>query len=202
MSTSTRITLEQLDQMIGRGDFQTHEIAPPRRELIDGEIRTMSPIGIPHDIIVDILTDWSTQSRLKPLIWARVQGSIGIPEHDSAPQPDLAWIRRGYDRSRRPKAPDIFLLIEVSDSSLTYDRTTKATLYAKAGVREYWIVNISLRQVEVHRNPRNDQYQNTQVYSIGQSVAPLAFPEITLEVATLFPNAITGDDDPEHRESD
>ncbi len=186
MSTSTRITLEQLDRMIARGVFQTNEIAPLRRELIDGEIRTMSPIGHPHVVIVTALTYWSIDHTSRNAIWVQVQGSIGIPEHDSAPEPDLVWVQRGYDRSRRAEPHEIVLLIEVADPSLTYDRTIKAALYAAAGIREYWIVNIPERQVEVFRGPTGRVYHDSVIAMIDDTIAPRLVPEARLDVGALF----------------
>src|SRR5689334_1719578 len=140
MSTSTRITVGQYDEMIRRGEFEPRE--EHHVELIYGEISPMSPINPPHDYTVDELTEWSFQTLPPGAVRVRVQGSFGIPVLDSVPQPDLAWLRRKDYLAQRPEPGDVLLVVEVSDSSLVRDRGLKARLYAEAGIADYWIVNI------------------------------------------------------------
>jgi Uma2 family endonuclease len=80
----------------------------------------------------------------------------------------------------------VLLVIEVSESSLAYDRGEKANLYAASGLKDYWVVNVNDSCIEVHRRPRSGEYRNIETFSTGQSVSPLAFPEITLKVESLF----------------
>jgi Uma2 family endonuclease len=102
------------------------------------------------------------------------------------PEPDLAWaIRRDYS-NRRPEPQDVLLVIEVSDSSLSYDRKTKAALYAEAGIADYWIVNVAARRVEVFRDPSGNRYESIVAYGPGEPVRPLAFPGLSLSVSRLF----------------
>jgi len=185
MSTTTRISLEQYDEMIRQGAFLPRE--EHRVELIYGEISPMSPIGPIHDWIVDLLAEWSILTLPQGAARVRVQGSFGIREFDSAPQPDLAWLRRKDYTRERPRPEDVLLVIEVADSSLPKDRGLKAELYAKAGITDYWIVNLPGRCVEVRREPRDSKYRQLEIFGIGQEVVPLAFPEITLSISDLFP---------------
>jgi Uma2 family endonuclease len=186
MSTTTRITLEQYDEMIRRGDFLPHE--EHRVELIHGEISPMSPINPPHDEAVDELAEWSFDSLPRDAIRVRVQGAFGIPVLDSAPQPDVAWLRRKRYSKQRPMPEDVLLVIEVADSSLARDRGVKAGLYAAAGLADYWIVNIPERTIEVRRDPRGGSYTSLVVLKAGDEARPLAFPEIALPVTRLFPD--------------
>jgi len=184
MSTSVRVTVAQYDAMIARGEFVPRE--DHHVELIDGEIVPMSPIGHPHETAVDKLNRWSFFHGPIDQIWVRVQNSIGIPLLDSVPEPDFAWVRlRSYDR--RPEVSDLLLLVEVADSSLHKDLTTKARLYATAGVADYWVVDVPGRQVEVHRHPRDGAYRAVRAYRPGEEIRPAAFPEVAFPVAVLFP---------------
>ncbi len=90
-------------------------------------------------------------------------------------------------QQERPLPGDILLLVEVSDTTLKKDRGSKSRLYAKAGIRDYWIVNINDRCVEVHRDPEGSKYRSVTVYTPGQAIHPLAFPDVALEVSRLFP---------------
>jgi Uma2 family endonuclease len=185
MSTSLRITVAQYDEMIARGDFEPRE--DHHVELIEGEVVPMSPIGPVHGDFLEILTEWSYEVRPRAEVKIRVQDSLGIPELDSVPEPDLYWAGRRDYRVRRPEASDIWLLIEVSESSLAKDLGRKARLYARAGIADYWIINVAGRTVEVRREPRDGIYERVQSFRPGEMIPLLAFPEIAFPVAILFP---------------
>ncbi len=184
MSTDVRITIADYDRMIAEGEFEPVE--EHRVELIRGEIREMSPINPPHENAVDRLMYWSLDNCPRDKVHVRLQHSLGIPELESVPQPDLAWVRQRSYRKQRPTTADLFLVVEVSDSSLRFDRGAKADLYAEAGIADYWIVNVVAQVVEVHRDPVGGRYQSVTTVRIGESVRPLAFPELELHVADLF----------------
>ena len=184
MSISTRITLAEYERMIAAGAFDGG-LNRLRVELMDGELREISPINEPHAGAVSILTEWSIESRSKDKVWVRVQSPISIPARESAPEPDIAWVAR-QDYRAHPGPGDILLLIEVAESSLAYDCGEKADLYASAGIADYWVVNIAERSVEVFRQPQNGRYRSQEVFTAPDEVRPLAFPEVTLPVAMLF----------------
>ena len=186
MSISTRITLAEYERMIAAGAFDGG-FNRPRIELIDGQLREMSPINEPHAHEVSILDEWSFESRTKDQVRVRVQAPIHIPERDSAPEPDMVWAVRQDYLAAHPCPADILLLIEVAESSLSYDCGEKADLYASAGIADYWVVNIVERCVEVFRQPLNGRYRAREVYKGQDEVHPLAFPEETLGVRMLFP---------------
>ncbi|MEO6809574.1 MAG: Uma2 family endonuclease [Isosphaeraceae bacterium] len=186
ISTITRITYDQFEEMIRRGDFEETD---DRYELIHGEIELMPRPGPPHEFVVDELNEWSFAVLPAGAVRVRVQQSLGIPALDSLTLPDLAWMsRRDYSKTR-PLVEDVLLLIEVSDSTLSRDRDKKGKLYASAGIRDYWIINIKGRCLEVRRDPVGDAYTSVQSLRPGQEARPLAFPDLPLPVSRLFPDA-------------
>jgi Uma2 family endonuclease len=184
MSTVTRVTIAEYDRMIANGLFEPGE--QHHVELIHGEIREMSPIGSPHEVVLDHLAEWSFIGLPKGKVWVRVQNSIGIPELDSAPQPDLAWVaRRDYSRGR-PVGEDVLLIVEVSDSSLRFDLSEKADLYAAAAISDYWVVNVSAHTIVVHRDPADGHYRTVQTYRESDELRPLRIPEVVLRPAAIW----------------
>lgn len=104
---------------------------------------------------------------------------------ESEPEPDVAVVPDGIYADAHPDRA--FLIIEVADSSLDYDRETKAPLYAASGVEEYWIVDVAARAIEVYSHPVNGRYRNLHTLDKDGSVAMAAFPDVTIEVSALFP---------------
>lgn len=185
MSTIARFSLAEYDRMIAADVFD--ERRQRRVELIRGEVRDMLPIGPPHESAVDFLTRWSASVTPADRVRIRVQNSVGLPPLDSAPEPDVAWVkeRKGYGRSR-PRSNDVLLIIEVAESSLDYDRGEKAELYAAARTQDYWVVNLIDDCVDVFREPRRGRYRNLHTFVAGQQVHPLALPKAVLSVSDLF----------------
>jgi Uma2 family endonuclease len=186
MSTATRITVADFDRMIADGFFAP---APKRQrvELIDGELRHMSPIGPPHERLVDRLNRWSCTNTPEAIVSVRIQESIGIPEFGSVPEPDVVWARERDHAAGRPLAAEVLLIIEVADSSLAYDRGEKADMYAVAGIVDYWVVNVRDRSIEVFRQPEAGHYAAHEIIRAPDAIHPLAFPDVALPVALLFP---------------
>jgi Uma2 family endonuclease len=185
MSTSTRITIEQYNAMIERGVFDPRE--DHHVELIEGEIVPMSPIGVRHGDIVDELQEWSIDNAPRDQVRVRCQNPIGLPALVSVPEPDLAWVRRRSHRKVHPQAADVFLIVEVAETSLPFDRGRKARIYATVGIADYWIVNIPGSCVEVRRDPQGGAYQSIQTFHAGESIPLLAFPEVAFPVDAIFP---------------
>jgi len=184
MSTTTRISYEQFEEMIDRGDFEATE---DRYELLFGEIRVMTWPSPPHESVVDELNEWSFEVLPRGAAWVRVQNSLGIPGLDSLTLPDVAWMRRKDYSKRRPLAEDVLLVIEVAASTLSTDRRKKGRLYASAGIAESWIVNVRDRCIEVRRDPQGARYRSVESFGQGREVCPLAFPAAILPVSRLFP---------------
>jgi len=129
-----------------------------RVELLDGQLVDMSPIGPRHALAVDALTELLVGA-VAGRATVRVQNPIEL-DATTEPQPDIALVRRpwrGYP-SAHPQPGDVFLLVEVADTSLELDRGAKLELYARAGIHEFWIVDLTTNGVLVHRRPRGNRY--------------------------------------------
>ncbi len=146
-----------------------------RTELIHGEIIYMSPIGNYHAAIVRRLTTLLT--RLAPQVIVDVQNPVKIGDH-SEPEPDIKILpfREDYYAESGVTPEDVLLLIEVSDSTLRYDRTTKLPLYATAGILEVWIVDVNKQKLEVYRQPSEERYQSMETLTRDDTVAATQLP--------------------------
>jgi len=157
--------------------------APDERiELIDGELVKMPPFGPGHAGCVDEFADL-LRVRLPDTVIVRTQNPIRL--HDQAePDPDIAVVvrRSGYYRAGHPSPSDVLLVIEVADSSLAYDLGIKAPMYAAAGIAEYWVVDLTGRQMVVLREPQDGQYQSEQTLTASDILRPLAFPDVSIAV--------------------
>lgn len=184
MSTATLLTIEEIDRMIARGEFDGPNAK--RVELIRGELREMSPIGTEHVETVTWLQEWSHDIVDRKKIKVFIQNPIEIPELATMPHPDVVWLQRKRFLRRRPRVPDVMLLIEVADTSLAYDTRVKAQLYAEAGVRDYWVVDLPNRKLHVYRDPSKTGFQSHEVHEGDARVPLLMIPEIVLAVNELF----------------
>ena len=157
-----------------------------RVELIRGEIVTMSPIGRRHHAFVDNLNQLLVV-RLAGRAIVSVQNPVVLAA-DTEPQPDLAVYRRRTVpyKEREAYAEDVLLLIEVAESSLAYDRSTKLRLYATAGIPEYWVVDCPAESIEVHRTPDAAGYRDVSRVAGGATVTLQAFPDVALTLAEIF----------------
>ena len=117
----------------------------------------------------------------------RVQGAIRL-NNRSAPQPDIALLRERPLSEVGPYfPPDVYLVIEVADSSLSYDRGAKLARYAAAGVQEVWVVNLRAREVTAYTALSGSEYTTVRTYRAGDSVSPQAFPDLALAVDDFIP---------------
>lgn len=166
-----------------------------RLELIKGEIVTkMSPQGIPHAIAIQLCETAADAAFEGQGCHIRAQMPMTLPD-DSEPEPDIAVVRGGIRdyETRHPSAVDVLLLIEVSDSTLAFDRRGKAALYAQVGIPDYWVVNLRGRQLEVRRDPVEDVYQDVIVLSEAEFVSPLSLPNVSIPVTDLLPRVLPSD---------
>jgi Uma2 family endonuclease len=179
--TPYRFSVEEYHKLGEAGIFQPED----RVELLDGEIIIMSPIGIRHAMATSWITECLVeQARRRYLLTPG--NPVWLHEH-SEPQPDMMLIPRVRKMERHPRPEDVFLLVEVSDTSLAYDRGRKLTAYAQAGVREYWIVNLEDDRVEVFRQPSDGEYQIALTFAADQIIHPLAFADVAVSVADIIP---------------
>jgi Uma2 family endonuclease len=157
-----------------------------RVELIDGEIRNMSPIGPHHAAIVTkIMTFLMRQVQDEAII--SPQNPVQLTDY-TEPQPDIAVLRYrdDYYAQALPRADDILLLIEVADTTLTYDREEKMPRYAQAGVPEAWIVNLTELLIEQYTLPVKGQYTRLQKVLLGDTVTSPTFPRIALNTSLIL----------------
>jgi Uma2 family endonuclease len=177
-----RWTVDDYHRMISSGI-----LAPGDRvELLDGQIVEMVPQDPPHASRIDDGGDY-----LKAIFANRAKVRVQLPitlVPGSEPEPDFAIVRLDADRyrDRHPHPQDVLLLIEVADSTLKRDRIYKAQIYAKAGIAEYWIVDIQNRQVIVLKNSQGDGYQSEQTFTEIDQIAPLLLPEVVVSLRSLI----------------
>jgi Uma2 family endonuclease len=156
-----------------------------RVELLEGEIVEMNPEKSRHAAAVDLALD-ALRRVFGGGVTVRVQHPLALSD-ESEPEPDLAVVA-GSPRDYVGGHPDSALLVvEVSDTSLDYDRKRKVFVYAGAGIGEYWIVNLIDGHLEVHRQPSPSGYRDRQVIAREQSVSPMAAAGATIRVADLLP---------------
>ncbi|MEC4984219.1 MAG: Uma2 family endonuclease [Oscillatoria sp. PMC 1068.18] len=156
-------------------------------ELIAGQIiRKMSPQNSPHAAAIT-RSDRVLRNLLPQNITIRIQLPLQLNNY-SEPEPDLAVVKRDfldYD-DRHPTAAEVYLIIEIADSTLKTDREVKALSYASSGISDYWILDLNNRQLRVFRQPREDGYQSEVILTENNSISPLAFPNLKLTVAEML----------------
>jgi len=157
-----------------------------RTELLDGEIVEMAAIGSRHAVCVNRLTRLFGQAVGERAV-LQIQNPVELDDR-SEPQPDVALLRPPLDRylAGHPGPPDIFLLIEVADTSLGYDRDTKAPLYGRAGVAETWVVDLDREVVLAFRRPGPDGYGERREIGRGDQLEVGALPGITMAVDDIL----------------
>lgn len=178
------LTIDEYRRMGEAGIFHEDD----RVELIRGEIYNMSPIGSRHVACLNRLLELFTSPQ--PRVIRSPQNPIVLERQGSEPQPDLVLLRyqSDYYESAIAGPGDVILVIEISDSSLAYDRKVKIPLYAESGIPEAWIADLEGRTVTVYRQPSPDGYREMRTFSRGETVSPEAFPELSLSVDAIFGN--------------
>jgi Uma2 family endonuclease len=178
-----RISVHRYQKMVASGVLTEAD----RIELIDGEMINTAPIGPKHAALSARLT--------KLLVLAVGDSAIVSPGGPvnlgdfSEPQPDLMLLRpRGdYYAGKIPDASDVLLLIEISDSTLTFDQNTKRALFARHGIAEYWIIDIEGQRIHVHREPTvNGCYAKAYELDVASTVSAQALPAVRLLVQSIF----------------
>jgi Uma2 family endonuclease len=157
-----------------------------RVELLEGQLVDMSAIGPRHALAVDALNELLVMAAAGRAA-VRVQNPI-VLDDNSEPQPDFTLVRRPWDGypHEHPRPSDIYLLIEVADSSLEFDLGAKLELYASAGIREFWVADLTSNRFLVHRRPRDGRYASVAVVDMSGTVQVEALPDVTISVAQIF----------------
>jgi Uma2 family endonuclease len=183
LSTKKRFTVDEYHRMVDAGILREGE----RVELIDGEVLTMSPIGARHMAALDRATRLFV-TRLGERAIVRVGGSVRLDRFNE-PQPDLVVLRPKEDfyLSGAAGISDIYLILEVSDSSLRFDLAVKASLYAERGIAEYWVVDVENDVLIAHTQPSGNSFGTVRHYHRGEVVTPTLLPTCSLEVGSLLP---------------
>ena len=168
-----------------------------RVQLIEGEIIVMPPIGPGHADNVDEFNE--VLARYAPGRYrVRIQNPVRLND-GSEPEPDVALLRRrpeGYGAAH-PNPSDVLLVIEVADSTLEYDRQVKAHVYGRAGIPETWVRNLPEDCIERFTQPGPDGYTQHTVHRRGETLTPVALPDLELAVADLLPPKAGGENTPQ-----
>lgn len=188
-----RFTLDEYHKLTEIGFFHEDD----RIELIKGEIIEMAAKGTAHETCLRKL--WK---ELPILVGDRgtlqSQAPIILPPN-SEPEPDFAILQNRPDDylSAHPTPSDVLLVMEISDSTLKYDREVKLSLYAEAGISDYWIFNLFDNQLEAHSEPFQNSkvnfgYQNRRIVLPNQIIALPCFPDLSLDLSRIFPQKLNG----------
>ena len=175
-------TVDEYHRMVQAGILQEDD----RVELLEGEILEMAPIGSRHAACVDRLNQlFSNRVRKRAIV--RVQNPIGMGER-SEPQPDLTLVRPRADfySQSHPGPGDILLVVEVAETSVEVDRDLKIPLYARAGIAEVWLVDLSGESIEVFQSASPQGYQEVRRVRRGNRLAPRGLPDLDLAVHDLL----------------
>lgn len=177
-----RITVEHYHRMAEAGLFARDE----RVELINGEIIDMPPIGSRHAATAAQLADLLTAA-VGDRVMVRTQWPVRLGS-DSEVQPDISVVRarEDYYRTGHPSAADVLLLVEVSDSTLRFDREVKVSLYARCGVPELWVVDLQNEKIHFHRTPAGGKYATLSSAEAPGETAIRSLPGISVNLSKLI----------------
>lgn len=178
--TRRRFTIHDYHRMAEAGILHEDD----RVELIEGEIVEMTPIGARHANSVRKLNQLLSK-QVSEEFFVDVQNPIRLDERNE-PQPDLAVIQARDYRESLPMPEDVLLLIEVSDTTLAYDKNVKLPLYAQAGISEVWIVDLTGETIERHTDPSRNGYRYTERASRGETLTSATLPDITISVDAVL----------------
>jgi Uma2 family endonuclease len=175
-------TVEEYHRMAELGLFQSGE----RTELIAGQILLMSPKGAPHVTALQLLGT-ILETELDGLALIRTQDPIHL-DNFSEPEPDLVVVCGGVldYADRHPQPQDIYLVVEVADSTLKYDCDTKDKIYAKAEIAEYWVLDVKGRQLHIFRDPSAVGYTSHTILRESANASPVAFSAISISIQSML----------------
>lgn len=172
-----RFSVDEYYQMNELGILRDFE----KSEIIEGELIQKMGIGDLHAAIVNFLNKFFIKN-VSDDVLVSVQNPVRLSDYNE-PEPDLALADlRKFDGRRHPRPEEVILLVEVSDTTVKYDRDQKLPLYAEAEIPEVWIVNLPNDLIEVHTQPSVGLYQFVKIYKRGETLKSEALPELVLEV--------------------
>jgi Uma2 family endonuclease len=184
--TPRRWSVDEYYRMVEAGFFQDQRV-----ELVEGEVLRMAPQNIGHSVGIDLVSDVLREAFGKKY-WIRIQMPLRVSDNTEL-EPDVAVVA-GRSRDHKEQPSSALLAIEISQATIRFDRGKKAALYAKAGVKDYWILNLKDRCLEVYRDPTADvadpsgwRYASVTRVLADQKVAPLARPGNEIAVSDMLP---------------
>lgn len=183
-ATVASTTREEYERMVAAGVFQDRRV-----ELLDGVVYEMTPQLSPHAATVMQAYEM-LRAILPPGFSIRTQMPLDLGQK-SIPEPDLAIVSGGPRDYYSAHPAGALLIVEVADTSPAKDRKRKGPIYAKAGVQDYWIINLARGILEVYREPIDGTYKTRLILRGGDRIAPLGFPDAPIAVADLLPPAIS-----------
>ncbi len=158
-----------------------------RVELIEGEIVEMTPMGSRHAAVVTRVMDRFLPLQASQKALTRIQLPICLSVY-SEPEPDITLVNYQSDfyREGHPQPKNIYLIVEVSDTSIFQDRHVKLPLYAQYAISEVWLIDLNENVIETYREPFFQRYQIKKEYRTDQTLSPQAFPDLTIDVNDLL----------------
>jgi Uma2 family endonuclease len=162
-----------------------------RVELLEGKIIWMSAKGTAHTCAVGRI-DRIFQNALKNRAWVSIQDPITLNDR-SEPEPDISVVKidpLDY-ADHHPTPREVYLIIEVADSSLKFDCETKGKAYSEAGISDYWVLDVVKRQLYVFREPTSQGYQSQVVLDADAAISPLAFPDFQIQIQQMLPPLVS-----------
>jgi hypothetical protein len=172
-----RISVDDYHRMAEAGVFGHQD----RVELIEGEVFDMAPIGSQHAYVVNQLARLFTLAAGQDCL-VSTQNPIRLGDR-SEPQPDLALLKPGDYMARLPGPSDVLLVVEVASSSIDYDRGVKLELYARHGIAEVWLLDLTGNELLVFRDPEGGTYRSSATPRPGEPVGPVLLPGIEWSLA-------------------
>lgn len=170
-----RFTSDEYHAMVSAGILHEDD----RVELIEGDIIQMAPVGDPHINLVDALNEiFVLAAAGKARV--SVQNPVRLSPR-SEPQPDLLLLRRESVGRGAGRPEDVLLLVEIADSSLAYDRGVKLSLYARAGIPRFLVVDVQGETIWLYTDPQQDRYRHVDRYTAGDRVTLKPLPDLTIE---------------------
>ena len=185
--TLRKWTVKEYQKLGEMGFFHPEE----RVELLSGNIITISAKGTANTSATR-----RTANLLRDILGNQVDVYYKSPialDNNSEPEPDIAIVRIDpFDyATHHPTPSEVYLIIEVADSSLTFDREIKAKAYARSGIADYWVLNVNDRQIHVFREPAENGYQSELILGENGSISPLQFPTVNIAIGEMLPAIIS-----------
>jgi Uma2 family endonuclease len=187
------VPIEPLRKHWTRAECETLEttglLDQQKLELVDGELISKMGKNRPHVNVLTFVHEWLIEVFGKGVV--NTEAPIDVAPEDNPtnePQPDVMVLKRPSREFKKanPQPADLHLVVEVSETTLGFDLTTKAVLYARAEIAEYWVLDVAARRLVVHREPTGGRYASVAVYSEQETVAPLAAPSAEFRIADAF----------------